>query len=151
MKDPAAYHKLQTELDRATEEGVLGPIVQYNEAIKLPYLGACIKEAMRLHPSVGLTMPRIAPVGGLSVGGHTVPEGYNVGMNAAVVHRDVSVFGPDPDVFRPERWLAGDGDSDEKASSLMGRSLLYFGAGTRTCIGKNVCPFSLPWFWPTIV
>jgi cytochrome P450 len=27
-----------------------------------------------------------------------------VGINTWVAHRDLQVFGPDPNVFRPERW-----------------------------------------------
>lgn len=27
-----------------------------------------------------------------------------VGINTWVAHRDPQVFGPDPNVFRPERW-----------------------------------------------
>ena len=52
-------------------------------------------------------------------------------MNAAVVHYDKSVFGVDADQFNPQRWLTGD-------AKKMDKHLLYLGAGTRTCIGKNV-------------
>jgi hypothetical protein len=34
----------------------------------------------------------------------------------------------------PDRWLEGDGKN-------MDRYMLHFGAGTRTCIGKNVCHY----------
>ena len=131
MKNPAIYRQVQNELDQAEAAGELSNPVKYAEAIKLPLLCASIKEAMRLHPSVGLTMPRLAPVGGLHVAGSYIPEGYRVGMNAAVVQRDAGVFGNDPDAFRPSRWLEGD-------SKNMDKYMLHFGAGTRTCIGKNV-------------
>ena len=36
------------------------------------------------------------------------PEGAVVGINNWVAHRNRDVFGLDPDVFRPERWLEGD-------------------------------------------
>jgi hypothetical protein len=36
-----------------------------------------------------------------------------VGLNAWVAHRNSTVFGPDPDAFRPERWL--DSDADQRA------------------------------------
>lgn len=131
MKTPGVYRQVQEEIDIATAAGQLSNPVKYAEAIKLPLLCASIKEAMRLHPSTGLTMPRLAPTGGLHLAGAYIPEGYSVGMNAAVVQRDSRIFGNEPDTFWPQRWLEGDGKN-------MDKYMLHFGAGTRTCIGKNV-------------
>lgn len=136
MKTPTAYRRLQEEIDNAVAKGELSSPVKYAEAIQLPFLCACIKEGMRLHPSVGLTMPRHAPQGGLQLSGHYVPEGYRVGMNAAVVQRDPEIFGGNPDAFEPSRWLTEEGKN-------MDKYMLNFGAGTRTCIGKNVSHWPL--------
>ena len=86
---------------------------------------------MRLHPSVGLTMPRIAPVGGLEISGTHIPAGCDIGLSAAVVGYDEDIFGPDVYKFRPKRWLGED-------AAVLDKHNLIFGAGTRTCIGKNV-------------
>jgi cytochrome P450 len=132
MRSPAANTTLLSVIDAATQSGALStPNVKYAEAIKLPYLVAVIKEAMRLHPSVGLTMPRVVPAGGADIGGYFVPEGYRVGINGAVVHYDKGVFGEDAETFNPERWFR-----DEALN--MDRHMIQFGAGARTCIGKNV-------------
>ena len=131
MLNPNAYSKLSSEIDTAIAKGTLSLPIPYAQAIRLPYLKACINEGMRLHPSVGLTMPRIVPAGGATISGFYFPEGYRVGINGAVVQYDKDVFGPDAEVFRPERWLEGD-------SSRMEKTMLVFGAGARTCIGKNV-------------
>lgn len=40
-----------------------------------------------------------------------------VGINSWVEHRDARYFGPDPDTFRPERWL----DEDTDKLSIMNR------------------------------
>jgi hypothetical protein len=56
-----------------------------------------------------------------------------VGMNAHVVHRDKRVFGEDADLFNPERWLESEARNKE-----MEKYLLTFGAGSRTCVGKNI-------------
>ena len=130
MKNPEIYKQVQAEVDAAT----LSSPVRYTEAAKLPLLCATIKEAMRLHPSVGYNMGRIAPAGGLMVSGTHIPAGWWVGMNAAVVGYDEDVYGPDASSFRPARWLEGD-------AARMERTMLVFGAGTRTCIGKNVSVF----------
>lgn len=132
IRDRDIYHRVQAEVDDANKKGELSFPVKYAEALKLPLLCASIKEAMRLFPSVGLTLPRLSPAGGIALNGTFIPEGYRVGVNAAVVHFDQNIFGPDADVFRPERWL------DPSKAVQMERYMLQFGGGTRTCIGKNV-------------
>ena len=131
MRNPTAYEKLTAEIDTAVADGKLSIPVAYAEAIKLPYLKACINEGMRLHPSVGLTMPRFVPVGGATISGYHFPEGYRVGVNAAVIQYDKDVFGPDAEIFNPNRWIEGD-------AVRMDKTMIQFGAGSRTCIGKNV-------------
>ncbi|KIY01582.1 uncharacterized protein Z520_03134 [Fonsecaea multimorphosa CBS 102226] len=144
MNTPQAYRKLQVELDDAAANGKISSPVKYAEALELPFLCACIKEAMRLHPSVGLTMPRHTPRGGLVLGDYHIPEGYRVGMNAAVVQRNPLIFGEYPDEFIPERWLE---DNDKN----MDRCMLNFGAGTRTCIGKNISLSELHKLIPSVL
>ena len=140
MRSPAAYKKLTAEIDAAVANGSLSTPVAYADAIKLPYLRACISEGMRLHPSTGFTMPRLVPAGGTTISGFYIPAGYRVGMNAAVVQYDKNVFGEDADTFNPDRWIEGDAVRMEK-------TMLQFGAGTHTCIGKNVSCGSMWRFW----
>jgi len=98
----------------------------------MPYLIAVTREAMRIHPSVQLCMPRIVPAGGATICGEFFPAGVTVGCNPAVIHRDKGVFGEDADDFRPERWL------DEKRAKEMDKAIITFGSGNRTCVGKNI-------------
>ncbi|OQE14117.1 hypothetical protein PENSTE_c038G09347 [Penicillium steckii] len=132
MKSPAAYERLTGEIDEATATGKLSyPRVKYPEASKLPYLVACCKEGMRMHPSVGLTLPRVVPAEGRQIAGQWFPGGLRVGMNAAIVHFDKGIFGEDADVYNPDRWFRED-------ASQMDRHMFQFGGGSRTCIGKNI-------------
>ncbi|KAK1914917.1 hypothetical protein P3342_010908 [Pyrenophora teres f. teres] len=131
MRTPSAYAKLTAEIDTASQAGLLSPIIQYHEAVGLPYLMACCKEGMRLHPSVGMTLPRQVPRGGCVVAGEWFPEGTRIGVNAAVVQQDKSIFGNDADDFVPERWLGSQ-------AAKMERYMFQFGGGSRTCIGKNI-------------
>ena len=117
MKTPLAYSKLVEEIDAATKSGKLGNPVRYDEAARLPYLAACIQEAMRLHPSVGQALPRFVPRGGREICGVFFPEGMRVGVNAAIAQRDKAVFGDDADEFNPDRWL-GDEASNRKKYML---------------------------------
>ncbi|EUC39786.1 hypothetical protein COCMIDRAFT_110588 [Bipolaris oryzae ATCC 44560] len=131
MRTPSAYAKLTAEIDQADQAGLLSLDVQYHEAVRLPYLIACCKEGMRLHPSVSMTLPRRVPRGGCIIAGEWLPEGSHVGVNAAVVQRDRGIFGHDADDFVPERWFRAD-------AAKMERYMFQFGGGARTCIGKNI-------------
>ncbi|KAK7417270.1 hypothetical protein QQX98_004704 [Neonectria punicea] len=115
MSNSVAYRKLKEEIKEATESGQLSfPNVRHNEAMGMPYLVACCKEGMRMHPSVGLTLPRNVPKGGRKISGEWLTEGVRVGVNASVVHRDKTIFGDDADFFNPDRWLHGDAVNMER-------------------------------------
>ena len=132
LKNPDVYARLQKEIDDADAQGKLSKCVTFAESNTLPYLIAVTKEAMRIHPSVQLCMPRLVPAGGATVSGEYFPPGVTVGCNPFVIHRDYNVFGEDADQFRPERWL------DEKRAKEMEKAIITFGAGNRTCVGKNI-------------
>lgn len=102
----------------------------------LELLSATIKEAMRLHPSVAFTMPRVSPAPeGLQISRKYIPPGLRIGINPYFIQRDRSVFGEDADEFRPDRWLSG---SSQEKLKMMDHCMSNFGGDTRTCIGKNV-------------
>ena len=132
LLDPSTLSALVSELKAAN----LSPIPTFRETSNLPYLGAVIKESLRLHTPVGLILERIVPEGGVTLCGHYFPAGTIVGCNPAVIHKDSRVFGRRYSVheFRPERWL--EADTEELAE--MERCFMAFGAGKRTCIGKNI-------------
>lgn len=100
----------------------------------MPYLQASIKEALRMHPAVGLLLERHVPKDGIELDGQYFPEGTIVGVNPWVAARSKEVYGMDADVFRPDRWL----DADPEQLKAMERANLTFGSGARSCIGKNI-------------
>ena len=100
---------------------------------KLPYLDAVVMEGLRCFPAIPMSLPRIVPRGGKTIDGYFLPEGTTVSCQAHSVHRiDMEVWGPDPDTFRPERWL----ESEEEKE---GRKRLFFAfaSGGRGCVGKQ--------------
>lgn len=133
MRNPTKMHKLTAEIDEADRVGSLSTPIQYKEAVALTYLGAVIKEAMRLHPSVGLLLERHVPDGGAIICGQSIPGGTVVGVNAWVTQHDPEIFS-NPEDFLPERWL----DSTDDQLKLMEKSFFAWGAGSRTCIGKHM-------------
>lgn len=101
ITNPSTYRRLISEIDLASADGQLSNPVAYAETLKLSYLCACIRGAMRLHPSIAFTLPRIVPEGGDHIARRFIPAGYHAGIDPAVVHYDKGVFGEDANEFNP--------------------------------------------------
>lgn len=100
----------------------LARVRQAAEAGDDAYLDAAAKEALRMRPVIDaaerqLTRPR-------TVAGWDLPAGTLVFPAIALVHHRPDLY-PEPDTFRPERFLEG-------AESY---AWLPFGGGIRRCIG----------------
>ncbi|KFY50853.1 hypothetical protein V495_00048 [Pseudogymnoascus sp. VKM F-4514 (FW-929)] len=139
VKTPDTYAKLVKEIQDADAKGLLSENLSFTEGQKLPYLQACIKEALRMYPIVGTPLDRVVPKGGDILSGHFLPEGTVVGISGWATQRDKGIFGDDAESFRPERWL----DADKKQVKAMDQSMLAFGQGTRGCVGKYVAMMAL--------
>jgi cytochrome P450 len=74
-KSPATLAKLRRELREYSQAGKISNPITFKEAQSLPYLQAVIKEALRVHPATGFTMPRVVPVGGVILSGRYFPRG----------------------------------------------------------------------------
>lgn len=120
----------------------------YAQARSIPCLEAVIREALRLYPGSCFTQERYVPEGGVSLpNGDHVPAGVALGLYTYVLYRNKGVWGEDAEVFRPERWLRAQDDDGvetetEEAFKVrlthMNANDFSFGAGSRTCIGKNL-------------
>ena len=108
--------------------------IKWVEGMKMRYVQACIKEALRIHPPLGQMLLRNVPEGGTTICGRDIASGTVVGCNAWTVHRDKSFYGEDADCYRPERWI----DSSPEHIQKMENLTLAFGGGPRVCIGKNI-------------
>ena len=75
----------------------------FSEAFELHYLHACVQEAFRMHPALGMLTERIVPSSGAIICGESIPGGTLVGCNPWVEQRDKAIFGEDSNVYRPER------------------------------------------------
>ncbi|KAL8728547.1 MAG: hypothetical protein Q9181_005304 [Wetmoreana brouardii] len=145
LRHPDSLTKLRHEL--ATTPGLDTDLVTWKQSLTLPYLGACIKEAGRLHPPFGLPYERVVPPEGATICGRLLPGGTVVGISPWAMHRDPEMFGKDADVWRPERWT----EAEEGKRRQMENALLTFGAGNRSCIGKHISYLEISKLVPTLV
>jgi cytochrome P450 len=89
------------------------------------WLDAVLKESMRLHPVIPMvvrTLMKPARIGGVDL-----PAGTTVGPSIILAHQK-SENHPDPEVFRPERFL----DQNPPPNTW-----IPFGGGVRRCIGAG--------------
>ena len=95
---------------------------------RLPYTRAVLAESMRLYPPVwGMGRRALADH---TLAGYDIPRGSLVVVSPFITQRDARFF-PDPELFRPERWL------DEYAWERPRFSYFPFGGGARQCIGEQ--------------
>lgn len=73
--NPNVLAAIRQEIDNFAAEGQLSNPVTWKESQTMPYLQAVIMETLRMHPAVGVPLPRIVPKGGLELSGVFFPEG----------------------------------------------------------------------------
>lgn len=133
-RNPRVKAALLDEIDAASAAGKLSTPISYREAASLPYLQSVLKESVRFHSSVGLLMERHVPPQGVEIDGHFLPGGTIVGINPWVTNYNGEVF-PEPEVFRPERWM----EASEAHLKVMNELWeLNFGGGSRKCVGRHI-------------
>lgn len=157
MCNPRIYHKFKAVIQEAVASGVSTPIT-FDQASKIPFLRvriqplqpmiptqirddtktsqALIYEGIRIRaPATGL-YPKTVPPQGDTIDGKFIPGGTAIGMNAPALLKSPLLFGPDAELFRPERFLEAD---DDAARLGMERDVeMAFGYGRYMCAGKAV-------------
>lgn len=101
----------------------------------LHLLNATLMETLRLHPAIPGPQPRITPRTkdgkGVKLGSYSsIPPNVRVSSQAYSLHRNSDVF-PEPELFKPERWIKADKDRERE----MHRWFWAFSSGGRMCIG----------------
>ncbi|TDB92467.1 cytochrome P450 [Actinomadura sp. 7K534] len=132
LRNPDVLDGVVRELDELYADG---SEVSFQALRAIPYLESAIKEALRLHPPLILLL-RVAQ-SDQEVCGHRIPEGTMVGCSLAVSNRIEGDF-PDPDAFRPERYVA------PREEDVLNRwTWVPFGAGRHRCVGANFAMMQL--------
>ncbi|TVY43863.1 Cytochrome P450, partial [Lachnellula occidentalis] len=133
-KDPVRYKKLRDIIieDFGTYDKPLG--ITFSQLKDCRYLQHCNNEALRLHPAVPVnarmankdtTIPRGGGQDGLSP--IFIPKGMAVEYSVHAMHHRADIWGPDVEVFNPERW----------EGRKVGWEYLPFNGGPRICLGQQ--------------
>ncbi|CAD6993816.1 unnamed protein product [Ceratitis capitata] len=112
----------------------------------MPYLRACLKEALRIYP-LAIGNMRV-PQKDLVLSGYQVPKGTRVSMISTTLLQSEQQYAR-PLEYLPERWLRTSGDvaaAKNGAASLCPEQLkasspftyLPFGHGARACLGRRI-------------
>lgn len=127
--------RLQQELDE-----VIGPkedIASYSQVKDLPFLRRCIDEAMRLHSTSAIGLPRLVADnnGGIEFDGCYFPPGTVLSVPSYTIHHMEEIWGTDIEEFKPDRW-----------HHLTPRQKVCFNPfsyGPRACVGQKVAIMEL--------
>lgn len=121
-KHPEIQEKLHEEIDSFTDNN--NGEIPFESLGELPYLNACLYEAMRLVPPF-IRPERICTKDWVH-GDLKIPAGTMIMIPAWAVHRNPKEF-PDPEEFKPERFLP------ENKSKMNPYAFMTFGTGPRNC------------------
>lgn len=102
----------------------------------LPYIEAVVSETHRWHPVAPMALPHSATHED-SIRGYRIPKGALLLPNNWWFTHDPTVY-PDPEAFRPERFLASPGHEAEPDPRQW-----TFGYGRRVCPGRFVADNAL--------
>ena len=138
---PEAQHKAQAEIDivfGGRDEA--SPLPEKIDIEKLPYLTACVDEAMRWRPLGSYVfgpfgLPRETATD-MTVSGYNVPKGTAIIINQWSIAHDEEFY-DDPSSFIPERWLRDPVGARKGVSQPHRKKVYSFGMGSRECLGKD--------------
>lgn len=130
-KHPEKTARLLQEVDSL---GSANREVYPADLVQMPYLEACLKEAMRLYPP-GVFTVRQPLTEDFTIKGYTIPKGTWIHMPIFTLQRSEDYFGR-PLEFIPERWIEGTPEEAALNKKVPG-SWMAFGEGTRVCVGQR--------------
>ncbi|XLR23384.1 hypothetical protein S83_051284, partial [Arachis hypogaea] len=127
---PDMQAKAQDEIDEVVGSR---PVLDI-DIPNLPYLQCIVKEALRLHPPGPLLSWARLAIRDVFIGDKLVPAGTTAMVNMWAITHNEDVW-PEPDVFKPERFMEIGRDVNIIGCDLR---LAPFGAGRRVCPGKSM-------------
>ncbi|XP_062104551.1 tryptophan N-monooxygenase CYP79A68-like [Humulus lupulus] len=128
LNQPEMLEKATEEIDRVIGNGN-DKLLQECDIPQLPYLVACAREALRLHPVTAFNLPHLSNAD-CTVAGYFIPKGSHVLLSRVGLGRNPAVW-DQPLRFNPERHLP-ENKCDLGESELR---FISFSTGRRGCVG----------------
>ena len=125
-------HKFPKVRERVLAELQAADPIDSGALSRLPYLNAVCSETLRIYPVGMITFPRVT-TSTVDVMGYSLEPGTVVVGSIYLTHHRREIY-PDPDHFKPERFL-------ERRFSAF--EYLPFGGGARRCIGMAFAQFEM--------
>ncbi|CAB3404627.1 unnamed protein product [Caenorhabditis bovis] len=124
--NPENQKKAQQELDEIF--GDSNRECTIDDLKQMKYVEKCVKEALRLRPSV----PHFARIieEDIDINGVTVPRGTSILISPAFIQNSDKFF-DNPEIYDPERF------SEENITKRPAYTYIPFSAGPRNCIGQK--------------
>ncbi len=135
----AQHPTIMRQLHREITDVMQGDCPTYEEMTRMPFTERVLRESMRILPASSYSQ-RICAVPTML---RNVPlnRGTPVVFSQYVTHHMPELY-PDPEVFRPDRWLEG---------AVSPYAYLPFGAGAKMCIGAPLAMQTLRTMLPSIL
>ncbi|KAI1830212.1 hypothetical protein DTO006G1_8639 [Penicillium roqueforti] len=129
LTNRTAYQKLKEEVRTVFQSQEEINLISVN---MLPYMLACLDEAMRMYPPIANGLPRVCPEAGAEVLGEYIPATTFVSIHQWALYRREEYF-KDPNTYHPERFLGDPSFADDRREVLQ-----PFHTGPRNCLGRNL-------------
>ncbi|KAF4784242.1 cytochrome P450 [Colletotrichum scovillei] len=129
LSNPEAYQKVVEEVRSSFSDPSDITLLSVN---KLPYMLACLDEALRVFPVVPSWLPRRVTHGTAIIDGNVVPEGCLVGTwQWAMYHNELNFTKPLE--YHPERFLGDPSFAKDRLDAFQ-----PFSMGHADCVGRNL-------------
>ncbi|XP_017054591.1 cytochrome P450 4d1 isoform X2 [Drosophila ficusphila] len=125
---PEAQSKCFEEVRSVVGQDKSTPVT-YDLLNQLHYVDLCVKETLRMYPSVPLLGRKVLE--DCEINGKLIPAGTNIGISPLYLGRQEELFS-EPNSFKPERF-----DVVTSAEKLNPYAYIPFSAGPRNCIGQK--------------
>ncbi|RKU48557.1 hypothetical protein DL546_007914 [Coniochaeta pulveracea] len=132
------HPKWQEAVQREVDEKCNGRLPTLEDAPNLPILRACIKETMRWRPNVPTGVAHETEADDI-FRGYFIPKGTRILPLDWAFLRNCDKY-PDPDSFRPERWLEPGWPTYQEPLTQFPtiKGMTSFGWGQRQCLGQTL-------------